>query len=40
MMHMDQFSHDAYKEAYSDNEDVKKEFENWHIEIHVHDRKK
>jgi hypothetical protein len=35
MMHMEHFTHDAYKEAYIEYEDFKEVFEQLQVQIHI-----
>ena len=37
LTHMDTFTHDAYKEAYLDDEDFKEVFQQLWSQIHVHE---
>lgn len=36
-MHMEPFTHDAYRESYSKGEDFKEVFQQLQSQIHVHD---
>ena len=37
LMHMEPFTHDAYREAYSEDEELKEVFQQLQSQIHVHD---